>query len=525
MDTSTPALCAVDAEAQQIGGVEIRWNWSKYADGWKKFLDGVELTDTETFLLKNGVATTGEDCLTVAFTGTLRTEAYNGFFPAHGQWIELVDPTLVLDGDGNGAWVAGVRSGVGDLTTSTPVRLPVATITGATLPDFSADSVSSTIALDYAGTTARGTWAGSMTDNWTDAWSNAFILQVPSEIRSFYYVSGTSAAQANKPGSPLLLSWNLAAATVTPSKSTVERGEEIAFVGSGFRSGDVVTGTVNSEPVDLGSQEASIFGTVSYTWTVPADFEPGAHTVVLEGADGRTATAAFTVTGPPAAQECVARAVDGGSFTWGVRASFRDYIRGPIANGSVTFQGSSTSANAFTWTGASGSINVKDTVGRASWWGTVAFSGHGGLLDLRLSNPRVQIASASTAYLILDVYATNSSGAVVTDGTVTFAQIALPAGAISGDTVSVSGASTWLTGAGASAFGGFYKAGDALDPVSFELALGGDVPCDDYSDPLKLAATGSTGSDADAIWIGALLLALGGAALVLRRRRRATRTA
>lgn len=521
IDTSTPALCSIEGEAEQLTGVEIDWNWSAYSGDWKKFLDGVELTDTETFALTGGVATLGDDCLVVEFATTLRTEAYNSFFPEHGQWIELVDPALVLDADGNGAWVAGVRSGQAALNENTPVRLPVATITGAELPDFSGDSAAATIELDYAGTTARGTWSGSMTDTRTDAWANAFILQAPSQVRAFYYQSGAG-RDGDKAPSPLQLSWNLADPVVSASLAEVQRGQQITFIGSGFRAGETVTATVNSDPVVLDPQEATIFGTVSYTWTVPADFDLGPHSIVLEAAGGRIATAAFSVTADPAAQVCVARAVDGGSLTWGVKTRFREYILGSIANGEITFKGSTTSASEFTWTGATGSINTNDTVGRASWTGTLAFSGHGGILDLRLSNPRIQIASASTAYLILDVYSTNSSGAVVTNGTVTFAQIALPSGAIGADSVSVSGASAWLTSAGATAFGGFYEPGEALDPISFQLALGGNVPCDDYSDPLRLAATGSTGSvGGDAVWIGALMLALGGAALVLRRRRRA----
>lgn len=516
VDTATAPLCTVPVGAEQLPGVSLDWNVSAYSSDWLKFLDGVPLAaGSQTFQLRDGVASIGDDCTSIAFEGTLRLEAYNSFFPTHGQWVELVDPELVLDADGDGAWIAGVRAGASALSSVAPVRTVITEITGATVPDFDGSATSATIALDYAGTTAPGTWSGSATDARTAAWSNAFVLQVPSMIRSFYYQSGAG-GDSRKAPAPLELTWG--ALTVTSSIDSVVQGGTIAFTGAGFRVGDEVTATVNSEPVVIGTRTASVFGTVAFDWTVPAGFEVGRHTIVLETADGRSASLQFEVT--PAAAVCVARAIDGGSLTWGVRSSFRNYILGPIANGSITFLGSSTTASSYTWGGATGSINTKDAAGRAGWSGSLVFSGHGGLLDLRISNPRIQITNASTAYVIATVYATNSSGQVVEDGQVTLAQVALPAGAISGDSVSVSGASTWLTSAGAAAFGGFYSAGDALDPISFSLALGGEVPCDDYSDPSKLAATGSTGPQLDAIWIGALLMALGGGIVVLRRRRR-----
>lgn len=523
VDTSTASLCTIDEDAEQLTGVEIDWDWNAYSSGWTKVATGDAVSvDGQTFQFTDGVVTLGDDCTIVSLTGAIRVEAYAAYFPTNGQWVELVDPELVLDGDGNGAWVAGVRSGVGVYAATTTVRTVVAEITGATVPDFSGDAAAAVIALDYEDTTAAGTWPPSTgkPDGNTDAWSNGFVLQVPSAVRSFYYASGAN-ADGNKAPADLQLRWNLADPTATANVTEVEQGGQIVFTGTGFRAGDTVAGTVHSDPVDLGTTTASLFGVASFTWTVPTGFAVGAHTAVLETPDGRSATVQFTVTAgeSAAAAVCTARAIDSGSLTWGVRSSFRSYVLGGIANGSITFLGASTTASQYTWTGATGSINTEASVGRASWTGSLVYRGHGGLLDLRLSNPRIQITSATSAVVILDVVSSDSSGTVVVDGTVTFARIALPAGAIGTDAVTVSGASAWLTEAGASAFGGFYSAGDALDPISFSLALGGEVACDEYSDP-ELASTGSTGPSADLLWVGGLLIALGTGVVVLRRRRR-----
>lgn len=105
--------------------------------------------------------------------------------------------------------------------------------------------------------------------------------------------------------------------------------------------------------------------------------------------------------------------------------------------------------------------------------------------------------------------AVNASGVVI-------ANLALPAASVSGGTISWSGASATLTSAGAGAFGGFYSAGDALDPVSFTFPLGAEVPCDATTSN-ALAATGGTTPDAT-IWLGLGMLVLGAGLVALRRR-------
>lgn len=528
VDTVTPALCEVPSGAETLTGVTAEWGWSGYSDAWTKIGGGNVTVDGETFVLSNGTARVSDECTVVSFTGTLRTQAYEGFFPPDGQWIELVDPALVIDGDGNGAWTAGVRSGTDVYNASAPAeRLTVTTITGAEPLDFSGDTLSASVELDYIDTVAPGTWSASGGVNWTSAWANEFILAAPDAIKAFYYQSGTSAANLTKPPAPVSLAWDAKAPTVTvtgPAGSVVP-GTTLTFSGSGFRLGEAVTATVFSEPVVIGTETADASGSLAFSWTVPAGFAVGDHRVELTGARSGTATATFAVaasavTPAPAAQaeeRCVARAVNGASLDWGVRASFRSYVTGPIAGGSISTSGATATGDGFRWTGGSGAYNTDAERGRVSYSGSVHFTGHGGQLDLTVANPRIQV-NGSTGSLIADLSSKGLNGAAAVNANgVVIATLGLPEASVAGDRISWSGASATLTAAGAEAFGGFYKAGDALDPVSFTFPLGAEVPCDTTTDG-KLA---STGADLAGGWVALTMLLLGAGAVLVTRRRRA----
>ncbi|MGO1873988.1 MAG: HtaA domain-containing protein [Canibacter sp.] len=212
------------------------------------------------------------------------------------------------------------------------------------------------------------------------------------------------------------------------------------------------------------------------------------------------------------ADVCVAREVTGGDLSWGVKDRFRSYVTGKIAKGSVSESG---------FGGASGAVNVAENgIGSAQFGGSTHFTGHKGILDMTLSNPKVQLFGNGSGVLYLDVQANDRAGnPSVSASGVAFANLSGATPAISGDSVSVSGASATLTSAGASAFGGFYSAGEALDSVSFNVSLGGEVPCGDDTNPSTLA---ETGSDLQPMLLaGAAFIALMGMALMRASRRRA----
>ncbi|WP_300268116.1 HtaA domain-containing protein, partial [Microbacterium sp.] len=709
VDPTTVDIAAPE-DGTAISDVSATWAWSEYADGWTKAASGDVTVADGSFVLTGGTGIVSDEATVVQFTGALRVEAYAGFFPPNGQWIELVDPVLTISAEGADTWSGDVRTGVGayDSSAST-THLVVATASGIDVPDFTAD-VDASVAFDYEGTTAQGTWHA----DYANAWPNAFVLAVPSAIQAFYYQSSESAANATKPPAPLSLSWTAPAeeepepgvvsgatlewglkesfrnyisgpiahgeisldgtarsdsgefiwsngsgtydvasnagevsysgsvhftghagaldmtisnprvavtglmsatlyvdvvaagyngtedvnetgvafatltlpagveasdgesitwsgatavltedgargfagfysagtaldpvtftfplvedAPVTPvlaldGSSTVTQGGLLSVSGSGFEPGERLTAVVHSDPIELGAFTASDAGTVNVRWTIPADFTTGDHSLVITRPDGTTATAYFTVapaaTGgsgsdggarggdaaaseSPAADVCTAQAVSNASLSWGVKESFRSYIEGPIAQGTI----------AGAWGSGSGAYSTGNDSGSVRYGGSIHYTGHGGLLDITLSNPRIQVTGASIATLFLDVRSAGyGSHESVNASGVAFASLSLGAATESSSQIAWSGASASLTSAGAAAFMGFYEAGEALDAVSFTFPLGGEVPCDSTTNG-SLAATGGP-APLDAVWAAGLLLLLGAGAFAWRRRQAA----
>ncbi|MFB9644621.1 HtaA domain-containing protein [Microbacterium terregens] len=308
-----------------------------------------------------------------------------------------------------------------------------------------------------------------------------------------------------------------AGAAIRLNADSVPQGGALTVDGVGFPAGQTVTVTMNSEPITLGAAAADDSGAFSVTGSIPASFAPGVHTVVATAGDLSasapvtvTATAIVPVPPAPAASAepaCVARAVSGASIEWGVKQSFRDYIAGGIAKGS--FLGG--------WGSGSGSYNTQDDRGRVSFGGSMSFTGHGGTLDITISNPRIQVHSANSASLIVGVQSTAYNGSPgIESSSVVFATLSLPAAAETGSRIGWNNAAATLTAAGADAFAGFYTAGTALDPVTFSFPLGAEVPCD-AATSAALAATGGE-APVDALWLGVGMLVLGAGVYVMRRR-------
>ncbi|RKS90130.1 Htaa protein [Microbacterium sp. AG790] len=129
-----------------------------------------------------------------------------------------------------------------------------------------------------------------------------------------------------------------------------------------------------------------------------------------------------------------------------------------------------------------------------SFGGAASFTGHGGLLDLTISNPVIQVTGARTATLSAYVQSQAYGGSPSVDGRVVLANLTLPAATTRGGAIVWTDAAATLTAAGAEAFGGFYSAGESLDPVSFTFPLGAEVPCDTATSG-ALAATGGSMPD------------------------------
>jgi hypothetical protein len=157
-----------------------------------------------------------------------------------------------------------------------------------------------------------------------------------------------------------------------------------------------------------------------------------------------------------------------GSLTWGVRESFRNYVQGPIARGNVALSGGAAANRDGTFQFPAATGGTRTT---ATFMGSVRFTGHDGELDLTIANPRIEI-NGMTGTLFVDVLSPASSeGQAGEQRNVAFATLELsrarPVESVGG--ASWTNVPTALTEAGARAFGGNYRAGQAFDPVSFTV--------------------------------------------------------
>ncbi|MFF8817333.1 HtaA domain-containing protein [Leucobacter sp. NPDC015123] len=301
IDYAQAAVCSPKGGVE-FTNVEANWGWSEYSVGWDKIAGGnIALADDgNTFELSKGTAIVADDCVKLAFTGTMRTEAYKGMAGgANGLWVEITDPELVIDTAGNGAWTGIVRSGQADLDKNAADRIVIAEIANAGFPDFTRDSVDGAADFAWAGVTAKGTWSAGQDATWSNAFVKAATAAAPAQ--SFYYATG-AAGDVRKPAAPVAYSWSWAPGEPQVSSNgktdgiEVKRGDTVVFTAGPFadRGADVAV-EVHSEVVDLGTVKAdALTGAAEVTWTVPADFELGEHEIVFTQGES-TAKVSFTV--------------------------------------------------------------------------------------------------------------------------------------------------------------------------------------------------------------------------------------
>jgi hypothetical protein len=186
-----------------------------------------------------------------------------------------------------------------------------------------------------------------------------------------------------------------------------------------------------------------------------------------------------------------AAAASGDYIDWGVKSSFRSYIGGSIAKGTIDVAGGVTtnSDGSYRWPATASSYNSTTKVVTLTSAGSVHFSGHGGALDLTFSNISLAVELDGDSRLSGSVTSTTTSGTVVDYGTIAIADLDADRGerAVGDDTLDWNGIPATLTAAGAPAFGGFYAAGVTLDTVG--LHISGDWPAESDGDGLTAEAT------------------------------------
>ncbi|MFJ1703596.1 HtaA domain-containing protein [Kitasatospora sp. NPDC088346] len=239
-----------------------------------------------------------------------------------------------------------------------------------------------------------------------------------------------------------------------------------------------------------------------------------------------------------------------GALNWGFKESFRSYLAGPAAQGRVEF---GSGAADYRFAGGTGEYDTATHGVTAAFAGTVRFLGHpdasgGHQLDLAFARLGLKV-DRTGAFLVADVTAKGMDGKTTTLTAVPVARLDLSKASFTPvkGVVTLADLPATLTEQGAPAFGGFYRAGAALDPVTVVLAFekGAALPTGAPSTPATTAApvpagpgltlTGATGystggvlasTGTDTPFVPLLatatgLLLLGGGTTVLLRRRTA----
>ncbi|MFE6777910.1 HtaA domain-containing protein [Streptomyces sp. NPDC057702] len=192
-----------------------------------------------------------------------------------------------------------------------------------------------------------------------------------------------------------------------------------------------------------------------------------------------------------------------GTLDWGVKASFRKYVAGPIAHGEITVSGGARQAagnGPFTFVDGAGTYDTGTHAVSTAFKGGVRFAGHEGKLDLRLSDVKLSTAR-TTGAITADVSAKDmNTGKVTNSDDVRLADLDLSAvrpGQGEGGAMTFANIPAKLTADGAKAFNGFYAAGDDLDPATLTVTPGGPVKPEPTNPPTGKPTDQPTGKPTD----------------------------
>lgn len=166
-----------------------------------------------------------------------------------------------------------------------------------------------------------------------------------------------------------------------------------------------------------------------------------------------------------------------GTLTWGVIESFRTYVAGPVAQGTITTSdGAVTNTSGlFEFPLTSGTYDASTGAVLVSFGGQVKFEGHttaaGPQLSVTISNLRLALDGANGS-LVANIASKNmTTGELVQYANVTLAELSGAAAAGSGTPVTWTGIAATLTAGAAPAFGGMYNAGQAMDAATLLLIV------------------------------------------------------
>ncbi|WP_328740149.1 HtaA domain-containing protein [Streptomyces erythrochromogenes] len=176
----------------------------------------------------------------------------------------------------------------------------------------------------------------------------------------------------------------------------------------------------------------------------------------------------------PTAPADGAQKVLNGKLTWGVKESFRRYVLGA---GSITpAGGAAKNGELFDFAFGKGGLDAKKQKLNASFEGNLRFqyAAHG--IDMTFGNPRID-ATGKTGTLYVDVKNAAGSKTGVAFATLDLSKTDYKT---KNGVLALNGVPAAFTADGAAVFandttGSMYKAGDAIDPLTFSVALDKDA--------------------------------------------------
>lgn len=165
----------------------------------------------------------------------------------------------------------------------------------------------------------------------------------------------------------------------------------------------------------------------------------------------------------------------GDGLRWGMKLSWRNYTGAGTWSDGVEYLGG---ADGYLWPFRSGSYDPDTHDAELRFGGSVRWTGHGGLLDVTISEPRLILHGDDARLVAKTVSRSESTGELVDYGEVALVSVALRDDALTtGDgRTSWSDLATNLTATGYKVFSGNYPVGTVMDPISTAYSGPGGMP-------------------------------------------------
>ncbi|RLP73307.1 hypothetical protein D9V32_14465 [Mycetocola tolaasinivorans] len=436
-----PALAAAPAGAVDTTNNVLSWDVSAYALDWQAHPYGAVALDKNnrfTFSGGHGWSDPKTGAAQFGWTDAIEYRPYPGLAP--DVFITLANPYLARSADGTAALSFDVAWG----ETKTNVSTGYKRVTAATFTNLKLD-VQADGSIPISGTPVFAgrayTEPGSSTVTSPNSFPKSFIDFMDPALRGWWMTTSASAdGNARKIPNPISGSFT---ATTTPSSAS----------GPAVDGGETATPTNPSTP----------------------PVEPSKPPVEPSKPPVEPSKPPVEPSRPPVDPNVPVTVT--GSLTWGVHDTFRSYILGPNAKGSITGTegANATDAGVLTFPLAPATKAPRDAF---AFSGTATYLGHkaGDVWQLRsvLSTPRVEI-DGDTAKIYARIAAKSMGGSETPLGApVLLATANLSGGVLKTDAsgaVTITNAPTVLAETGRALFGDTYAAGTAMSPLSLSTTV------------------------------------------------------